>query len=136
LPKALVADLLAWHPDIVHLHGVHMLQHLVLSSRIRRAAIPYCVSIHGMLSGAARRRHRLSKSLAAIWERPMLRGAAFLHALNEQEERDLREYGGAARIVIARNGIDTAALQPVNADQLPHVTENALTFLFLGRLES
>jgi glycosyltransferase involved in cell wall biosynthesis len=135
LPKALVADLLAWHPDIVHLHGVHMLQHLVLSSRIRRAAIPYCVSIHGMLSGAARRRHRLSKSLAAIWERPMLRGAAFLHALNEQEERDLREYGGAARIVIARNGIDTAALQPVNADQLPHVTENALTFLFLGRLD-
>jgi len=135
LPKALVADLLTWQPDVVHFHGVHMLQHVVLGSRIRRAAIPYCISIHGMLAAAARRRHRLSKSLAALWERPFHRRAAFLHALNEQEAQDLRTYGGTVRIVIVGNGIDAAALQLMSAEPLPQATNTALTFLFLGRLD-
>jgi len=135
LPKALVTDLLAWQPHVVHFHGVHMLQHLVLASRLRRVAIPYCVSIHGMLAAAARRRHRLSKSLAASWERKFLRRAAFLHALNDQEAHDVTTYEGAVRVVVAPNGIDTAALGLTSQPPLPQVAESALTFLFLGRLD-
>ncbi len=139
LPTALIGDLLAWRPDILHFHGVHILQHLVLGSRMRRAAIPYCISVHGMLAAAARRRHRLSKSVAALWERPFLQRAAFLHALNEQEADDLRSHVAATRIVIAPNGIDAADLLRVRSGDRPEpllrVAEPALTFLFLGRLD-
>ncbi len=138
LPRALVADVLAWRPDILHFHGVHMLQHVVLGTRLRRAAIPYCVSVHGMLATAARGRHRLTKSAAALWERPFLRNAAFLHALDEEEARDLRSYGASSRIVVAPNGIDLPDfLEPSDgcAEPLPAVPENSLTFLFLGRLD-
>jgi glycosyltransferase involved in cell wall biosynthesis len=139
LPTALVGDLLAWQPDILHFHGVHILQHLVLGSRMRRAAIPYCISVHGMLAAGARRRHRLSKSVAALWERPFLQRAAFLHALNEQEADDLTSHVAATRIVIAPNGIDAADLLRVRSgdrpEPLPRVAEPALTFLFLGRLD-
>ena len=135
LPKPLVADLLAWQPHVVHFHGVHMLQHLVLASRLRRMAIPYCVSIHGMLAAAARRRHRLSKSLAAFWERAFLRRAAFLHALNDQEAHDVTTYEEAVRVVIAPNGIDTAALGVTSPEPPPHAADGTLTFLFMGRLD-
>jgi glycosyltransferase involved in cell wall biosynthesis len=139
LPRALVADVMSWRPDILHFHGVHMLQHVVLGTRLRRAAIPYCVSVHGMLAAAARRRHRLTKSAAAIWERPFWRTAAFLHALDEEEARDLRSYGASSQIVIAPNGIDLTDLETTPAghrpEQLSVVPENSLTFLFLGRLD-
>jgi glycosyltransferase involved in cell wall biosynthesis len=135
MPRALVADLLAWQPHIVHFHGVHMLQHLVLASRLRRMAIPYCVSIHGMLAAPARRRHRLTKSLAARWERTFLRRAAFLHALNEQEAHDVSTYEEAVRVVIAPNGIDTDALGLTSPEPQPQVSDSGLTFLFLGRLD-
>jgi len=135
LPQALVAELLAWQPHVVHFHGVHMLQHLVLASRLRRMAIPYCVSIHGMLAAGARRRHRLLKALAAFWERTFLRRAAFLHVLNGQEAHDVTTYEQAVRVVVAPNGIDTAALGLTGAEPPPQAAGGALTFLFLGRLD-
>ena len=138
LPEALIGDLLAWRPDILHFHGVHILQHVRLGSRITGAAIPYCISVHGMLAAAARRRHRVSKSIAGLWERPLLRRAAFLHALNEQEAHDLRSHIAAARIVIAPNGIDAADLLRTasgNPEPSPRAVEKGLTFLFLGRLD-
>jgi glycosyltransferase involved in cell wall biosynthesis len=139
LPTALIADLLEWRPDMLHFHGVHILQHVVVGSRMRRAAIPYCISVHGMLAAAARRRHRLSKSVAGLWERPFLRRGAFLHALNEEEAGDLRSHLAATRIVIAPNGIDPADLLcvPPGGPREPPLrgAENALTFLFLGRLD-
>jgi glycosyltransferase involved in cell wall biosynthesis len=134
LPKALIADVLAWQPDVVHMHGVHALQHLVLGSCMERAAIPYCISVHGMLALAARQRHRFTKSIAGLWERPHVNRAAFLHALTEEEARDLRSYGASAPVVIAPNGIDIA--DPLFANRTTTTApDGALTFLFLGRLD-
>jgi glycosyltransferase involved in cell wall biosynthesis len=138
LPSRLVSDLIAWHPDMLHLHGVHVPQHLRLARQARGHGIPYCVTVHNMLAGRAIQRRRRVKRVVALLERPYLDRAAFLHALTDQERDDLRAYGTCARVVIAPNGIEPdgmsveASLEA--AADLPVRPVSGLEFMFLGRL--
>ena len=131
LPRRLCDDVVAWRPDVLHLHGVHMPQHLRLAWRARRAGIPYCVTTHGMLAAAAERRRPWIKRLVARVERPFLDRAACLHALGEAERDDLRAYGTSAPIFVAPNGVDAAALRPSPSSR----DAGGLEFVFLGRLD-
>jgi glycosyltransferase involved in cell wall biosynthesis len=139
LPSRLVAELLAWEPHVLHLHGVHVPQHVILGARMRRAGVPYCVSLHGMLAGPARGRHRWLKRVAAIWERPFLGRAAFVHVLSEAEGKDIASYGAAGTVVIAPNGIDVHSLPAPTSDSRSEAylgpTNDEVIFLFLGRLD-
>ena len=140
LPARLVRDLLSWQPHILHLHGVHISQNLVLGRRAGRAGVPYCVTVHGMLAGAARRRRRWLKQAAAVVERPFLDRAVFVHAVSPDEAHDLREYGAQAPVVIAPNAIDVEELAPTasapsSLSGPPGPAEERVEFLFLGRLD-
>jgi glycosyltransferase involved in cell wall biosynthesis len=139
LPGALIADLFAWTPDILHLHGVHIPQNLRLARRARRDQVPYCVTVHGMLARGAESRHRWAKRVAALVQRPFLDRAAFLHALTDDEEADLRMYGTRAPIVVAPNGIDldAAPATPWVAGETAgfEQPDSQLKFMFLGRLD-
>lgn len=134
LPRRLMTDLSDWSPDVLHLHGVHIPQHLRLARHARRHGIPYCVTVHGMLSPDAESRHPWLKRAAATFERPFLDRAAFLHALTEGEREDLRVYGTTAAIVVAPNGIDLDPL-PVAREPSPTEIGSPLEFLFIGRLD-
>ena len=141
LPASLIADLLAWQPDILHLHGVHIAQNVVLGIRARRAGIAYCVTVHGMLAQAAQRRRRWIKRAAAVLERRFLDRAAFLHAVSPEEVEDLRAYGTRAAIVVAPNAIDPDSISlaaPLGHAAAPGSGSAAepLEFVFLGRLDS
>src|SRR5262245_4136833 len=59
--RALADDVMAWSPDIVHFHSVHIPQNVPLAAYLRRVDIPYCVTAHGGLFPAALRRRRLKK---------------------------------------------------------------------------
>ncbi len=131
LPRRLSSDLFAWGPDLLHLHGVHILQHFRLAHQARRYGVPYCVTIHGMLSRKAEARRPRLKRAVAVFQRPFLNHAAFVHALTECEEGELRDYGVTAPIVVAGNGIDP---QDLPAPREP-VEDSVLKFLFLGRLD-
>jgi len=131
LPRRLISDLFAWRPDLVHLHGVHILQHLRLAHQARRRRTPYCVTVHGMLSRRAEARRPGLKRAVATFQRPFLNRAAFVHALTESEEGELRSYGVTAPIVVATNGIDPQGLLPPRAA----VADSSVDFLFLGRLD-
>ena len=61
--QSLAEDVLAWQPDIVHFHSVHIPQNVALAAHLGRAGIPYCVTVHGGLFRAALRRGRLKKTL-------------------------------------------------------------------------
>jgi glycosyltransferase involved in cell wall biosynthesis len=139
LPARLVGDLLAWQPDVLHLHGVHISQNVLLGRRARQAGIPYCVTVHGMLARAAQRRRRWLKRTAALLERPFLDRASFVHAVSTDEVDDLRAYGTKAPIVIAPNAIDaqglaTAALPGPDTHRWT-ASDERLEFVFLGRLD-
>src|SRR5919106_1757782 len=137
LSSRLIADVLDWRPDLLHFHGVHIPQHCVLGARMQRAAVPYCVSIHGMLTEAAQRRHRAIKAIVALWERPFLQRAAFVHALNDSEAHALRASGAAEHVVVAPNGIEPADLRLPDdgSGSVGSTADEPLTFLFLGRLD-
>jgi glycosyltransferase involved in cell wall biosynthesis len=134
LPQALITDLLSWRPDFLHLHGVHIPQHLRLARRARQARVPYGVTVHGMLARGAERRRPWTKRTVALLQRPFLDRAAFLHALSEAEEADLRAYGARAPILVAPNGIDLVEMAQV-APTRPGGQEGPLEFMFLGRLD-
>ncbi len=140
LPRRLVAELLAWQPDILHLHFVHMPQNIALARQAARRGIPYCVTIHGGLSRNALSRRRWQKRLFGVLiEHRYLQRAAFLHALSGEEIDELRAYGVANRVVVAPNGIDFETLpKPRDLDALgeefPTLRDRQL-LLFMGRLD-
>jgi glycosyltransferase involved in cell wall biosynthesis len=132
---------LAFQPDIVHLHSIHVPENIWMAERLTRVCVPYCVTIHGGLSPIARHRGRLKKAaFTALWdERRYLNAAAFLHALTDEEARAIRAYGATAPVVTVPNGIDVSTLpRPRDRNALwaltPHLVGQRI-LLFVGRLD-
>jgi glycosyltransferase involved in cell wall biosynthesis len=141
LPRRLVEELLAWQPDMLHLHFVHLPQNIALAMQAERRGIPYCVTIHGGLSRSALSRRRLQKRLfGALIEHRYLKRAAFLHAISAEDLDGLRAYGAPTnRVVVAPNGMDPEdLLKPRDPrelrDELPALGDRQL-LLFIGRLD-
>ena len=135
----LVRELLDDPPDLIHLHSIHVMENVSISRYLRRANVPYCVTIHGGLSQTAQQRGRVKK--AALWwlgERECLDRALFIHALTGQEACDIRAYGVTAPTVVAPNGIDAGSLpQPIDRTalfaQAPELAGRRV-FMFMGRV--
>jgi glycosyltransferase involved in cell wall biosynthesis len=128
----LVEELIAWRPDVLHLHFVGMPQNVRLAVRARRAGVPYCVTIHGGLAPAALARNGWPKRLfAALAERRYLQRAAFVHATSPEDVAGLRAYGVSNVTVVAPNGVEV----PPHVDGPPTREVDCRTFLFLGRLD-
>lgn len=140
LPKRLVQHVLAWRPDVVHLHSVHVPENIALGSILRRAGIPYGVSVHGGLSPVIRKRHRWTKLLLRmVAERKHLQAAAFLHAITSGDADAMRAYGLSRPVVVSPNGIELAAVPHVSNPHLltelhPEVRGRRV-FLFVGRVD-
>lgn len=140
LPRSLIQDLTAWRPDILHLHFVHVPQNILLARAATRRRIPYCVTIHGGLSGPARRRHALRKAVFnALFERRYLDEAAFVLAISAEDEDGARRYGVTNTVVVVPNGFDAESLptrpdRSVLASEFPALAGKRV-FLFLGRLD-
>lgn len=140
VPSRLIEELIAWHPDVLHLHFVGLPQNVRLAWRAHRAGIPYCVTIHGGLAPAAQARNRWQKRLFALLvERRYLRGAAFLHATSPEDIEGLRVYGVSNETVLAPNGVDVdgpvPASDPLIWDTVaPHLRGQRI-LLFVGRLD-
>jgi glycosyltransferase involved in cell wall biosynthesis len=140
VPAALRSTLLEMQPDFVHLHSIHIPENVGVAAALVDAGIPYCVTVNGGLSPVARRRRRLRKwTFRVLWEQRYLDKAGFVHAVSELEERELRDYGVRAPIVVAPNGVDTDAMTRADdpralwtrAPQL----EGRRIFMFAGRLD-
>ena len=92
--QALAEDVVAWAPDIVHFHSVHIPRNVALAAHLVRSGIPYCVTVHGALFPAALQRGRLKKALfSQLVERRYLNEARFLHAVSPDEIEAIRRFG-------------------------------------------
>jgi glycosyltransferase involved in cell wall biosynthesis len=139
--RPLADDILAWTPDIVHFHSVHSPQNVALASYLRRAGVPYCVTVHGGLFRSALRRRRLKKAaFNLLFERQYLNEARFIHALTAREGEALRQYGVKRPIVVVPNGLPPGTdVRPSRPDALyvhcPWLRDRQV-FMFIGRMDA
>lgn len=137
---ALLGDLLAWRPQLVHFHSVHIPQNVVLAEDLDRAGIPYCVTVHGGLFRQAQRRGLARKLLfTLVAERRYLRRALFLHALTPAERDSIRSYRLETPVVVAPNGLPPnieASAREAGAifETFPRL-EGRRIVMFVGRLD-
>lgn len=137
---ALAEDVLAWQPEIVHFHSVHVPQNVALAAHLRRAGIPYCVTVHGALFRAALRRSRLKKTFfRLLFERRYLNEARFIHAVSPHETEVIRRYGVDRPVVMVPNGLPPDNnLRGSRPEALfagrPSLRDRSV-FMFIGRLD-
>ena len=139
VPRRLVAQVIEWRPDVLHLHFVHIPPNVFLVRRLS-PPIPYCVTIHGGLSPVAQRRNRwIKQAFKVLFERKYLEHAAFLHAISQEDVQGLECYGVTNTTVMAPNGIDVDAFpETFDRTELTDLDERVhgrRVFLFLGRLD-
>ena len=133
-------DVLAWQPEIVHFHSVHIPQNVALAAHLGRAGIPYCVTVHGGLFRAALRRGRLKKTVFnLLFERRYLNEARFIHAVSPHETEVIRRHGVDRPIVVVPNGLPPDAnVRASRPDALyaesPWLRDRQV-FMFIGRLD-
>ena len=140
LDPALAEEVLAWRPDILHFHSVHVVLNVAMATRLLDGQIPYCVTVHGGLFPAALRRSRVKKTLFnLLFERRYLNGARFVHALSPHEAGAIRRHGVSAPILVVPNGVppDTtpSPLRPDVRYRADTRVGDRLGFLFVGRLD-
>jgi glycosyltransferase involved in cell wall biosynthesis len=140
LEQNLADGVLAWQPEIVHFHSVHIPQNIALAARLAGAGVPYCVTVHGGLFRAALRRGRLKKAVFhLVFERQYLNRARFIHALSPREAEVIRRRSGNGSVVVVPNGLppgtDVRATRPDALYASCPSLRNRLVFMFIGRLD-
>ncbi|HRP63184.1 MAG TPA: glycosyltransferase [Phycisphaerales bacterium] len=125
--------------SILHLHGVWEPMLLAAARTARRAGVPYAITPHGMLDPWSLSQGRLKKRLALLLAyRHMINHAAFLHALNADEETLLKPLGFRSPVHVIPNGVFIEEVEPlpkagVFRDMHPELS-HAPFILFLSRL--
>ena len=138
--QTVARDLLAWRPDIVHFHSVHIPENIALAAHLSAIGIAYCVTVHGALFRAAVRRGWLKKTLFnLVFERRYLNEARFIHALSPDETESIRRYGVNRPIVVVPNGLPpdshVLALRPDALYAENPQLRDRRVFMFVGRLD-
>src|SRR5262249_39424668 len=141
VPKPVWDAFKEWHPDLVHLHSLHVPENIVLGRWLRAAGIPYCITVHGALSRPARTKGRFKKAaFNVLFERAYLNRAAVIHALTAEERDAIAASGVRCRIAVAPNGIDLNGLHlPDGTDRRPLLARfpqlrDRRVFMFIGRM--
>jgi len=138
--QTLANQVVAWNPEIVHFHSVHIPGNVALAAHLGRAGIPYCVTVHGGLFRAALSRGRIKKVIFhALIERRYLNDAQFIHAVSPHENDAIRRRGVGRPIVVLPNGVPQEAY--VRADRPDALYAHSpwlrgrQVFMFIGRLD-
>lgn len=137
MPRTLPPDLAAWKPDILHTHGVHTLQDIIVARHMAKLGIPYCVSPRGGLLMDSTPVQRIAKKLfMAALEKRHLERAVFIRALSPWDAASLSRWGITNTTVVIPNGVDPALLgrAATSVSETGSDAQGARVFAFLGRL--
>jgi len=135
-PRTLVAEVKS--ADIVHLHEVWNVPHLIGAVVALVSNCPYIISPHGELQPwALAQRRRLKYVARHTYEKWLLRSAAGIHALTFTEKEFLRNLGLHAPVKVIPNGVDVetidAVLRQEKSSRGEDLNRNPL-LLYVGRL--
>ncbi len=136
--KALIRQALEG-ADIVHLHSIWPSPNLYVAHYCLQHNIPYILSIHGHLRPEALAIKALKKKVGlALGYRAMLTGATVVHALNESEAQDIKNFGLKAAIKVIPNGVRSEIFQEEeprsSIENLIPALKNHEYLLFLSRI--
>lgn len=136
LVRALVAEIES--ADIVHLHELWSVPHVLGGLVARIAGCPYIVSPHGELQAwALRRRGRLKRLAWHAYEKRLLLSVSGIHALTTTEERSVRQMDLQAPVKVIPNGIDFKNIDAIikQFEVQPKEVPRSVPFvLYVGRL--
>lgn len=118
-------------PDLIIFHSTYILQHIPLVYEALQRKIPYIITPHGGMTRQSQQQKQLKKKVGNFcffnW---MVRHAAALHCLNEQEAIDVKNHWHHP-VFVVNNGVN---IPPKELLANPGSKSN-LKFLFLGRLD-
>jgi glycosyltransferase involved in cell wall biosynthesis len=123
--------------DLCHIHGIWNVPEWSAARLARARQVPYVMSPRGMLQAGALNQGRWRKRIAyRLFEQANLAGAALLHATSDTEADTLRLLGLDVPVVVAPNGVDTAAAANAHDGfrERLEIPLNAFVVLFLGRI--
>jgi poly(glycerol-phosphate) alpha-glucosyltransferase len=141
-PKAIrrapqmMEELLAFAPDITHVHGLWLYPSIAAKNYSRQTKRPNLISPHGMLDPWALKNSQWKKKIAYAWfEQEHLRGARCLRALCESEAQSIRQLGLKNEIAVIPNGIDLPTTAPASPPPWAgRVESGSNVLLFLSRI--
>lgn len=139
-PERLVQAILEWKPRLVHFHSVHIGPFVGIGRRLKQHGVPYVVTPHGAFApGRLARVPPWVRAYIRLVEKSYLEGAAFVHAVSQNDVEGLAALGIRAKAVVVPNGVDLSIVPTVvDANLLFHrfpTLRGKRIFLFLGRLD-
>lgn len=125
--------------DVVHVHGMWDPIVFYALRASRRAGKRYVITPHGMLNRWSLAQGAFKKRLVlTLLMKDLLAGSTFVHALNSNEERDIRTTCSRCGVSVFPNGIDLAEFDNLPPRGIFRSNLAALSdrpyALFLGRL--
>jgi len=125
--------------ELIHVHEIWHHPHFAACMAARRANKPYIVTIHGALDPWCLNHKALRKRIYAMsLQRRILRAAAALQALTQEEAKHIRTFGVDNHIRVIPNGIDSQEFQMLPSreafEELSPELRGKKVLLFLGRL--
>lgn len=125
--------------DIVHIHEIWHFPNYIASRTAKRAGKPYVVTIHGALNPWCLNHKAFKKKIyASLIQKRILKEASIIHAITEEEVKQIKNFVSNNNIVMIPNGINSEDF--IN---LPSRTEleklyskliGKKVLLFLGRI--
>lgn len=103
----LIRKIVAWRPDVLHLHGIWT-YHAYAALRAQLSCeIPMLISPHGMLAPIALEYSGLKKKLVSkLYQDEVFSNATAFHATSQAEVNDIMAYGIDKPIHIIPNGVE------------------------------
>ena len=126
----LARNIIAWHPDVLHLHGIWNYHAYAALRAHLNCNVPILVSPHGMLSPISLDYSRFKKKLVSkLYQNKVLFNATACHATSKAEANDIAAYGIDQPVYIIPNGVEVVDVP----HELPVQAKKRV--LSLGRLD-
>jgi glycosyltransferase involved in cell wall biosynthesis len=135
-----IADQAIRGADALHIHGVWEPVKAALGALARQAAVPYVISLRGMLDDWSMQQRGLKKrTYLALSGRRFLENAAFVHCTAGAELEQAKKWFPRGRGLVIPNLLDLAPYVSLPGPELarsrfPALTQGRPTALFLSRI--
>lgn len=125
--------------DLVHIHGIWHYPHFAAYRAARFAGKPFMVTVHGKLEPWCLNHKTFKKKIySGLIQRKILREASALHAITDEEVKNISRFVDNQNIFRVSNGLNTEEFEDLPererfGDLYPEV-KGKKVILFLGRI--
>lgn len=134
IPKDAEREMLAFNPDIVHIHGEFNPDNFHVP---RIFSVPIILSPHGAFHPVvlAKSKAYLKRVYISLAKRFLYRHVSVFHALNPAEAEHIRRALGTVNIYILPQGPSVHVLSAIKANPVDRREGDEIRFIFVGRLD-